>query len=1008
MIPQLLKIKGIYSYKEEQVINFEKLISSGVFGIFGAVGSGKSSILEAMIFALYGRSDRLNKGGDNLYYNMLNLQSDEMSIDFTFSAGANNDHRYRALVKAKRNKKNFDQVKADTRQLYQEVNGDWQPISQTAEEIIGMSYEHFKQTIIIPQGKFREFIDLAPKDRSEMMKELFHLHRFDLYEQNKKLTNETLAAQQILIGQLSTLEAYTAEALIQLQAEESEQKKSLKQLEQKVKEASLRVKEIEQVASLYEEYQKLQEEQQQLSKEKPAIDEISHLLQADQEAKLHFKEKLRQLEDTTLEKEKASKEMALYDSNVKKLIPKLASVAETYEKAKEELSKKSYFKELVRDFKTVLKLQSLQKAVDDSQILAKTESEKAKNALAKTEQISQLIIEKEVTLEKLEAELPDLTMLTRASEQEKAAQKLQQELAQKVAQIKQLNERLDVDKRNLDDQALKLQVSLDTIDESVQAAQSDLKSIREQGQKWLIKQALLTHAEKLQEGDPCPICGATHHPDLLKAESDKHTENLQNSENTLLEKFDQLLQLQRAYDSFKSAASERERQIKQLEKDNTALQNELKQLQEKLQDINPSVALEKAKYQQECIKKLKIEISELRAQEQTLRKEAQQAIENSNQLQIKWKEFEQAYKETISQLNDPAKVNLIKENTPEKLRERIEKGEIKIAGLDSTFTTTENQKRTTELELQRDKQQLEFLTKSLSTLDQKLADIQSAVAEAMQSSRFKSIAEVHDILSKNIDVAKETAKIESFRKRQDFVTARLATLNQHQALQSYDPTLYETLEKALKEARHIKDEASRQHAVIEKQIKEVQLKLEEKNELLQKKETVDLRLSLLNELRRLFTGSGFVNYISTIYLKELCQTANIRFMTLTRNSLSLELNEDNTFIVRDHLNGGNTRLLKTLSGGQTFQAALCLALALAEKVKSLNQSNQSFFFLDEGFGSLDKNSLNIVFETLKSLRKENRIVGIISHVEDLQQEIALYANITLDKEKGSQVKMSYE
>ncbi|WP_226391341.1 SbcC/MukB-like Walker B domain-containing protein, partial [Penaeicola halotolerans] len=97
------------------------------------------------------------------------------------------------------------------------------------------------------------------------------------------------------------------------------------------------------------------------------------------------------------------------------------------------------------------------------------------------------------------------------------------------------------------------------------------------------------------------------------------------------------------------------------------------------------------------------------------------------------------------------------------------------------------------------------------------------------------------------------------------------------------------------------------------------------------------------------TGSGFVNYISTNNLKELCQTANIRFMTLTRNSLRLELNEDNTFIVRDHHNGGNTRLHKTLSGGQTFQAALCLALALAEKVKSLNQSNQSFFFLDEGF-----------------------------------------------------------
>jgi len=130
-------------------------------------------------------------------------------------------------------------------------------------------------------------------------------------------------------------------------------------------------------------------------------------------------------------------------------------------------------------------------------------------------------------------------------------------------------------------------------------------------------------------------------------------------------------------------------------------------------------------------------------------------------------------------------------------------------------------------------------------------------------------------------------------------------------------------------------------------------------------------------------------------------------MKLTKNNLSLEIDSENTFWVRDHLNGGKKRLLKTLSGGQTFQASLCLALALAEKVKSLNRADQSFFFLDEGFGSLDKASLRVVFETLKSLRHENRVVGIISHVEELQQEIGVYAEVELDGEKGSVVRYSY-
>ncbi|WP_375585219.1 hypothetical protein [Cyclobacterium xiamenense] len=82
-------------------------------------------------------------------------------------------------------------------------------------------------------------------------------------------------------------------------------------------------------------------------------------------------------------------------------------------------------------------------------------------------------------------------------------------------------------------------------------------------------------------------------------------------------------------------------------------------------------------------------------------------------------------------------------------------------------------------------------------------------------------------------------------------------------------------------------------------------------------------------------------------------------------------------------------------------------MALAEKIKSLNQADQSFFFLDEGFGALDRQSLRVVFETLKALRHENRIVGIISHVEELQQEIAVHATIELDPEKGSQVRYSF-
>ena len=105
MIPQKLTIKGLYSYQKEQTIDFSRLMEGQLFGIFGSVGSGKSSILEAITFALYGEIDRLNKN-DNRNYNMMNLKSDELLIDFVFDNHDGDTYRFR--VQGKRSKKDFN------------------------------------------------------------------------------------------------------------------------------------------------------------------------------------------------------------------------------------------------------------------------------------------------------------------------------------------------------------------------------------------------------------------------------------------------------------------------------------------------------------------------------------------------------------------------------------------------------------------------------------------------------------------------------------------------------------------------------------------------------------------------------------------------------------------------------------------------------------------------------------------------------------------------------------
>jgi DNA repair protein SbcC/Rad50 len=189
----------------------------------------------------------------------------------------------------------------------------------------------------------------------------------------------------------------------------------------------------------------------------------------------------------------------------------------------------------------------------------------------------------------------------------------------------------------------------------------------------------------------------------------------------------------------------------------------------------------------------------------------------------------------------------------------------------------------------------------------------------------------------------------------------------------------------------------------------VKLKKDLENQaVLQKQlEQLELRAENIRTMKSLFKASGFVNYISSVYLQNLCNAANDRFFQLTRQKLSIEITPDNNFQVRDFMNGGKVRSVKTLSGGQTFQAALSLALALADNIQKITESNQNFFFLDEGFGSLDKESLAVVFDTLKTLRKENRIVGVISHVEEMQQEIDVHLRIENNENRGSLIKESW-
>ena len=159
-------------------------------------------------------------------------------------------------------------------------------------------------------------------------------------------------------------------------------------------------------------------------------------------------------------------------------------------------------------------------------------------------------------------------------------------------------------------------------------------------------------------------------------------------------------------------------------------------------------------------------------------------------------------------------------------------------------------------------------------------------------------------------------------------------------------------------------------------------------DLSNKHRELERKRDMLIQIQRLLRGNAFVEYIAEERLRYIARQASETLAMLTKYRYSLELDTGQGFVVRDNANGGVCRAVSTLSGGETFLTSLSLALALSEQMQLKGQSPLEFFFLDEGFGTLDSGLLDIVVDALERLSSKERIIGVISHVPELKNRIA--------------------
>jgi exonuclease SbcC len=1032
MIPKYLKIKGLYSYQNEQEIHFDALTDASLFGIFGAVGSGKSSILEAITFALYGDTERLNRSGDDRTYNMMNLRSDELLIDFECVAGKNGG-LYKFIVKGKRNSKNFKDVKTFDRRAFGWKNESWVPLDEgeTTEKIIGLSYDNFRRTIIIPQGRFQEFIELRDADRTRMMKELFQLEKYDLSRNVGVLSKQNDLAMSGIEGQLLGLGEVTPEIIALEVKQRDSTKLEIKRLQQELLVQTNLDTQLKQLKLVFEKIQLLQTQLSALESQRTLMSEREKALQVFEICSIHFKSLLDRKKSLTGDHLRNAEILAANKLKSTKLTVDLAGVREGLASIQPRYEKREALLDKADELEKVITIKNNQLLAENNRkALAGLEDQLGKMT-AQLELLKNQRLEKEAENEKRKSTLTDVTELSLVKTWFGTFDEIQLNKNQVLKEGTSLKSEIEGLRKNLAEKilqannTLRLAIPPDSDLTSLQNSIQSYLEANESKREILTKNALLIatklelqqYASTLADGEACPLCGSEHHPAVLHTDDSLPEEMRENKRQE-----SQLLQLEKAVRQFWSGIEKDFVHIESLEKQITTFRARYKDIAERLERHNKEfiwVQFDKnnrAKFDQ-YFNAVDENQREIRNNEALLKKLSEQIEQHTLD------KAEKVEKPLQHLQNENLKIeNTISTLTAQLMRVSWDEvavldlqavsGEIVRLKAEYEEVTKVFEKTVAAIDvLEKEKDMLAgseaTLMTALETIQKDLDQTQQIINRELVAQGFDSENVVVEVLARPFDISSEKKVLDEYKMAMNNTARDLEMLKRENQGASYSIEKHEEVTKQVEALTVQLNLHQKEEGRLEGQIKKMAENLEKKTTLLAEQARLKVRKNHLDDLARLFRSSGFVDYASSIYLENLIQAANHRFHQMTHQQLHLELGDGNSFWVRDLLNGGHMRLLKTLSGGQKFQAALSLALALADHIHIRNESVHNFFFLDEGFGSLDKNALQTVFETLKSLRKENRIVGIISHVEDLQQEIQTYLRIE-ESPDGSRIVESWK
>lgn len=1017
-----LTMDAVGPFPGHEVIDFEAFSDTGRFLLSGPTGAGKSTIIDAIVFALYGKVSGGRDSSDSRIRSRYASEQAKTEVELIFSTSSGNYkvRRQPAYERVKKNGKGVTKqnAKAWLFKLDEQLREVSEPLTKTSDvgteitRIVGLSREQFTQTVVLPQGKFAQFLRSTSKDRQDLLQELFGTTIFedlqlDLVERARKVKKNQEALDATLRANLGVLASLLDEApqldparclvyepvpevdceFDPLETAWTSRFESLTPwLEHNQRCANLEVSALREqedklrsefasqrdLAARQERYLALTKEHEQLVAQGPAQRQRLSQIQA-----------LQALSDLKPWHEQLKQAQAQQAVAQRQLSQALAlEQLESDERAQAVLQPLDYRGAQALSVQLTAQVAALNPQVELEAGLAgrrrdlQTKTQAHESASAKLaqgrereNQLPTQIASKQELLEQLNEQAATLP-----------AAQLAQEQAAQTLKLAKAHEQLVKDHQR----ARKLQqlVAL----ELKQASQRH-KHMLEQ---WL-SQSALNLAQNLVAGEPCPVCGATEHP----------APATQGGENISQEQLDQALEeVNEAQEELSQASEKVTKLAAQLEAQPCQLSPA--QAREQLQEAKATLAA--ARQASEQASSCKAQIAKLNAQLEALRADNQAAqarlAGDAKEIQLLGEKIDAdaaslscegfesvaAKVEYLSQLtagleqlaNAAQELDQCKkraQQAADSFAAQWAQASAKFAELDSAKPAVPAPTDPVETEP----------AQAEPTQDTSVANVQDGYAQACQAFA-------------GLDLAALKATSASYEKSLSINQAALAEL---EGIELTPPPLEQTqgqLEQAQAKTQACQTYASTWQAFAG----QVNAQLAKLNELLARRSKASDKDGQLLALASAANGDNQARltlsaWVLQAHFRQVLVFANERLGVIGAGRyelINVDSEEDTRqqkqglgLAVVDHLSG-TTRSPRTLSGGESFYVSLALALALADVVATQNGGiEMNTLFIDEGFGSLDEGTLAEVMDVLSALHSGGRVVGIVSHVSELKRAI---------------------